>query len=274
MTKARAHDDTVLAHAGRPSIAHFGAVNPPVYHASTILFPTLAALDAKAEAKVRYGRRGTPTSMALEEAMSALEGADGTVLAPSGLMAISTTLLAFAGPRRHVLVPDNVYGPVRRISDGMLGRLGLDVTYYDPAIGAGLAELVRQDTALIWLECPGSQTFEMSDLRAMVAVARQFGIPTAMDNSWSASYFLKPLSIGVDVSVQAGTKYIGGHSDVMIGLVSARGDVLQRLRATASEIGLCIGPDDAYLALRGLRTLGMRMARHHASGLAIARWLA
>lgn len=264
-------DDTLLAHAGRDPFAHDGAVNVPVYHASTILFPTLAALDAKATARVRYGRRGTPTSFALEEAVSALEGAEGTVLTPSGVMAITLVLLAHARPGGHFLIPDNAYGPVRHACNEIMIPMGVAVSFYDPR--AGIADLIRPETALIWLEAPGSQTFEMPDIAAIVAAAQAAGVPTALDNTWSGGLFLKPLSMGVDFSVQAGTKYLSGHSDVMSGTIACGAGRHERMRAFAQRMGACIGPDDAYLLLRGMRTLAVRLRQHHASGLRIAQWL-
>ncbi len=266
--------DTMVCHAGRDPAAHFGAVNPPVYHASTILFPTLEALDAKAEARVRYGRRGTPTSFALEDAVSALEDAAGTVLTPSGAMAISTVLLAHAAPGDHMLIADTVYGPCRYACDDLLRRIGVEITYYDPLIGSGLAELLKPNTRLIWMETPGSLTFEMQDVRAIVAVARANGIVTVVDNTWAGGVFFRPLSLGVDISVQAGTKYISGHSDVMLGTIACSEGAIGRLKSYAQRLGICIGPDDAYLALRGLRTITVRMRQHQANALAFARWLA
>ncbi|WP_225025863.1 cystathionine beta-lyase [Xinfangfangia pollutisoli] len=270
---APAQVQTALCHAGRHPQAHSGAVNVPVFHASTILFPTLEALDAKASAPVRYGRRGTPTTQALEEAVSALEGAVGTVLTPSGAMAITVTLLAHARPGAHYLIPDNVYGPCRHAYTELLQPMGIDCTFYDPQIGAGIARLVRPETVLIWIEPPGSQTFEMPDIRAIVDVARAHGIPTALDNTWSGGLFLQPLAMGVTYSVQAGTKYLCGHSDVMSGTIACAPGAHERMKTYAARLGVCVGPDDAYLVLRGMRTLIMRMRQHHAAGLQVAAWL-
>ncbi len=266
--------DTVICHSGRDPAAHSGAVNPPVFHASTILFPTLAALDAKATTKVRYGRRGTPTSFALEDAVSALEQAAGSVLTPSGASAISTVLLAYAKPGAHMLVPDSAYGPCRHCCNEILSHLGVETTFYDPVIGAGIATLVRPETCLIWMETPGSLTFEMQDVAAIVAVAKANRIVTVIDNTWAGGVFFKPLTLGVDISLQAGTKYISGHSDIMLGTISCAESVYDRIKTFALRLGLCVGPDDAYLALRGLRTIAVRMRQHHESGLTLARWLA
>lgn len=265
---------TTLCHAGRDPEAHSGAVNVPVFHASTILFPTLEKLDAKADAPVRYGRRGTPTSQALEEAVSALEMAEGTVLTSSGAMAITITLLAHVRPGAHYLIPDNAYGPCRHACNEVLKQMGVTCTFYDPLIGAGIAELLREETALIWIEAPGSQTFEMPDIRAIVGVARANGIPTALDNTWSGGYYLQPLSMGVDYSIQAGTKYLSGHSDVMSGTIACGPGRYEGMKNYAARLGVCVGPDDAYMVLRGMRTLAVRMRQHQEAALRIATWLA
>ncbi|MBN9887013.1 cystathionine beta-lyase [Pelagibaca abyssi] len=263
--------DTLLCHAGRHPEQHSGAVNVPVFHASTILFPTLDALSAKGEAKVRYGRRGTPTTHALEEAVTALEGAEGTVLTPSGAMAITISLLAHARPGAHFLIPDNVYGPCRHACTEILQPMGVEVSYYDPTVG--IDALIRDETALVWLEAPGSQTFEMPDLRAIAATARARGAVTVIDNTWSGGVFLRPLELGIDISLQAGTKYLCGHSDVMSGVIACGTGHHTRIRDFAARLGACVGPDDAYLVLRGMRTLSVRLRQHHEAGLAVARWL-
>ena len=265
--------DTQLAHSGRSPADHFGAVNTPVYRASTILFPDLASLDAKESAKLRYGRRGTPTTFALEEAVCALEKAERALVAPSGVSALSTVLMAYAEPGAHFLVCDSSYGPTRKFCDFVLRKFGIDTTYYDPAIGAGIEELIRPETKLIWLESPGSQTFEVQDVPAIAEVARRHGVATAIDNTWSGGYFFQPLAQGIDISVQAGTKYISGHSDLLLGTIACGAEHYERLRETYLRFGVCVGADDAYLALRGLRTIGVRMKQHHANGLAVAEWL-
>lgn len=265
--------DTILTHAGRTPAQHAGAVNTPVYRASTILFPNLAALEAKEGTKLRYGRRGTPTTHALEDAICALEKADKALVAPSGVNAISVVLMSYAEPGAHFLMTDSAYGPARKFCDFTLKKFGIETTYYDPAIGAGIESLIRPETRLIWMESPGSQTFEVQDVTAISAVARQHGIPTAIDNTWSGGYFCQPLTQGADISVQAGTKYISGHSDLMLGTIACRADQYDRLRDTYLRFGVCVGGDDAFLAMRGLRTMGVRMAHHHASGLKVANWL-
>lgn len=265
--------DTLVTHSGRAPEQHFGMVNTPVYRASTILFPNLAALEAKEGAKLRYGRRGTPTTHALEDAICALEGADRALLAPSGVSALSVVLMSYAEPGAHFLVTDNSYGPTRKFCEFTLRKLGIETTYYDPSIGARIEDLIRPETKLIWMESPGSQTFEVQDVAAITEVAHRHGIATAIDNTWSGGYFFQPISHGVDISLQAGTKYISGHSDLMLGTIACNTAVYDRLRETYLRFGLCVSPDDAYLALRGLRTIGVRMKQHHDSGLQIANWL-
>ncbi len=265
--------DTRLAHCGRSPADHSGTVNTPVYRASTILFPNLAALDAKESARLRYGRRGTPTTHALEDAICALEGADKALVTPSGVSAISIILMSYAEPGAHFLVTDSVYGPTRKFCEFTLKKFGIETTYYDPTIGADIETLIRPETKLIWMESPGSQTFEVQDVSAITEVARRRGIVTVIDNTWSGGYFCQPISQGVDISVQAGTKYISGHSDLMLGTIACRESEYDRLREAYLRFGLCVGPDDAFLALRGLRTIGVRMAQHHVNGLEVARWL-
>lgn len=267
-------EDTVICHAGRDPKAHFGAVNTPVFRASTILFPTLEALDAKAKQRLRYGRRGTPSTFALEDAVSALEGAAGTVLAPSGAMAISATLLAYASPGAHMLITDSAYGPCRHCCEEILRPMGVEITYYDPMIGGGIAALVKPNTKLVWMESPGSLTFEVQDVPAIVAAVAGTDIITVIDNTWAGGVFFKPLALGVDISIQAGTKYICGHSDVMLGTIACSARAHERMKPFGLRLGICIGADDAYLALRGLRTIGVRLRQHEANALTFARWLA
>lgn len=265
-------DDTKLTHAGRHPLEHHGAVNTPVYHASTILFPTLADFDSR-DRKYVYGRKGTPTTATLEEAVSALEQAHGTVLAPSGLAAVTTTLMSFVKAGGHVLLTDSTYFPTRKFASGVLARLGIEAEYYDPLIGGGIEALIRPNTNLIWMESPGSLTFEMQDVPAIVAAARKHGVPTAIDNTWSGGYFFKPLTLGVDVSVQAATKYIVGHSDAMLGTIACNKDVYPQVLDTFLQQGNCAGPDDVYLGTRGLRTMAVRMRRQHENGIRMAEWL-
>jgi cystathionine beta-lyase len=268
--------DTLLTHAGRDPRRHDGAVNTPVYHASTVVFDSVEALlssDKMPHGVMSYGRRGSPTTFALEEAMAALEGAEGCVLAPSGLAAVALALDTFVGPGDHLLMVDSVYAPSRKVCETILKPKGVDVEYYDPAVGAGIAALLRPETKAVFLESPGSLTFEVQDVPAICAAARAAGAVTMIDNTWGAGYLFDALARGADISIQAATKYVVGHSDVMMGTLCAGGDHLERLRTAWKQRGYSTGPDDAYLALRGLRTMAVRLARHHETGLTLARWL-
>ena len=266
--------ETLLAHVGRDPFAHHGIVNPPVYHASTILYPTLAALEDADHTPfegTRYGRRGTPTTFALEEAVAALEGGYRAIAQPSGLAAITTALLAFLGAGDHLLMVDTTYGPVRRFCDTMLKGLGIATTYYDPL--ADPACLLRPETRVVYLESPGSLTFEVQDVGRAAAAARTAGAVSILDNTWSAGLLLRPFDLGVDVSIQAATKYIVGHSDVMLGLITSNEPCWLRLRRASAMLGTAAAPDDCWLALRGLRTLSVRLTRHQQTALTVARWL-
>jgi cysteine-S-conjugate beta-lyase len=266
--------ETRLVTSGRDPQAYHGYVNPPVYHASTLLYPT-AEDQVAHRGRYSYGRRGTPTSEALESALTALEGeaCAGVALLPSGLAAISTALLATAGAGDHILVSDSVYRPTRTFCDGLFKRMGVETSYYDPLIGADIGKLFKPNTRAVFVEAPGSQTFEMQDIPAIAKVAHDKGAAVLMDNTWATPLYFRAFAKGVDLSIQAGTKYIGGHADVMFGCVSANAATLKALKDTVYSMGLCVGPDDMYLALRGLRTLSLRLARHYQSGLRVARWL-
>ena len=266
--------DTKVTIAGRNPHAHHGYVNTPVYHASTLLYPTAEDYLAR-NGKYSYGRRGTPTSEALETAIQTIEGPNcaAVALLPSGLAAISTAFLAVLKAGDHVLVCDSAYGPARKFCDSILKRYGVETTYYDPVIGAGIAALMKPNTKAVFTESPGSLTFEMQDIPAIADVAHKHGALVLMDNTWAGPLYFKALDKGVDLSIQSGTKYIGGHSDAMIGIVSANKAAAQRLKDTAYGMGLCMGPDDMNLAMRGLRTLAVRLRQHHASGLKVAEWL-
>ncbi|MEA2936493.1 MAG: cysteine-S-conjugate beta-lyase [Variibacter sp.] len=267
--------ETQIVTAGRDPQAHFGFVNPPVYHGSTVLYPTAADLVAH-RAKYQYGRRGSPTSEALETALQAIEGplCEGVRTCPSGLAAISTALLAIVRAGDHLLVTDSVYRPTRTFCDTVLTRLGVMTTYYDPLIGARIDTLIQSNTRAVFAETPGSQTFEMQDLPAIAAAAHKAGVLVIADNTWATGLFFRPLDHGADIVVQAGTKYIVGHSDVMLGTISANAAAWPQVRDTVAALGICVGPDDLYLAQRGLRTMAVRLRRHQESGLQIARWLA
>jgi len=261
-------------HAGRDPDEHFGFVNPPVYHASTVLYPT-AEDQVAHRSRYQYGRRGTPTTEALQQALAAIEGdaCAGVALLPSGLSAVSTALMAVAGASDHILVTDSVYRPTRTFCDSVFKRMGVETTYYDPLIGREIAKLFKPNTRAVFTEAPGSQSFEMQDIPAIAAVAHEKGAYVLMDNTWATPLYFRSLEHGVDLSIQAGTKYIGGHSDIMFGCVSAHAETWANLKDVAGTLGLCVGPDDVYLALRGLRTLGVRLERHNKSALQIASWL-
>ena len=266
--------DTRLVTSGRDPRAYHGFVNPPVYHASTLLYPT-AEDQVAHRARYNYGRRGTPTSEALENALREIEGngCAGVSLLPSGLAAISAALLATARAGDHVLVPDSVYRPTRNFCNGVFKRFGVETTYYDPLIGADIARLFKPKTRVVFVEAPGSQSFEMQDIPVIAKIAHEQNAVVLMDNTWATPLYFRAFEKGVDLSIQAGTKYIGGHSDIMFGCVSANAVTLPALKDTVYSMGLCVGPDDMYLALRGLRTLGVRLDRHFQSGLRVARWL-
>ena len=268
---SRLRAETRLVAAAR-EFTEFGIVNPPVYHASTILFPTVAALHERAQ-PYRYGRRGTPTSRALETAVARLEGGHDARVCSSGLAAVTTTLLAYVQAGDHLLVTDAVYAPARHFCDTLLKGYGVEVTYYDPRIGAKIDTLFRPNTRLVYTESPGSQTFEVQDIPAIAAAARKRGIRVAIDNTWSGGYFFDAFRHGCDVSLQAGTKYIGGHSDLMLGTITCAESAWAPLAEAFGTLGHCAGPDDIYLALRGLRTIDVRLARHQENAILIAEWL-
>jgi len=266
---------TRLVTAGRDTKAQKGFVNPPVFHGSTVLYPTAEDLHAH-RSEFQYGRHGTPTTRALQDVLMALEGPQcaGVGLAPSGLAAISTALLAVARAGDHILVCDNAYRPTRNFCNGMLARYGVETTYFDPLIGTGIEALFKPNTRAVLVETPGSQSFEMADVPAIAAIAHARGALVIDDNTWATPLYHRSLELGVDVSMQAGTKYIGGHSDIMFGTISANAAAWPIIAETIRLLGVCAGPDDVYLALRGMRTLSVRLAQHYRSGLEMARWLA
>lgn len=255
-----------------------GVVNPPIWRASTILQPDVATLDARESSDTHdqfyYGRRGTPTVWALADALTSLEpGAAGTLLYPSGVAAIAGAMLAVLAPGDHMLMVDSAYGPTRNLCDRMLARYGVRTTYYDPLIGGGIADQVTDATRLIFMESPGSLTFEVQDVPAIVAVARERGIHTMIDNTWATPLLFAPVGRGVDISMMSLTKYVGGHSDAMMGSLTIAPGLWDRCRSTAYQLGQCVSPDDCALMLRGLRTLDVRLKRQQDSALAIAQWL-
>jgi cystathionine beta-lyase len=271
--------DTQLSHLGRDSHAFHGFVNPPVVRASTVLFANMDAMEARAgdspnRPKYAYGLMGTPTIDALVDTINALEKAAGTVLVPSGLAAVTVPLLAVARPGLHVLVPDNVYWPTRRFCDQTLTQLGMETTYYDPLIGSGIAYLMRPDGgSVLFTEAPGSNTFEMPDLNAFLQAAREHDAITMIDNTWATPLIYKPIAEGFDYSIQAGTKYFGGHSDLLIGSISASERAWGALKQTHGNLGLQAGTEEIFLTLRGMRTLRVRLDQHEKSALEMAHWL-
>ncbi len=255
-----------------------GVVNPPVWRASTILYDNIADLKARGHAthdKLYYGRRGTPTVWALADALTQMEeGAEGTLLYPSGVAANSAGLLALLSPGDHLLMVDSAYEPTRAFCNAMLARLGVETTYYDPLVGAGIAHLIRPETRLIFLESPGSLTFEVQDIPAITRIARARGVLTMLDNTWATPLLFPALAHGVDVTMMSLTKYVGGHSDVMMGSLTATKAVWPKLRSAAYQLGQSVSPDDCALMLRGLRTLEVRIQRQGENALAVANWLA
>jgi cystathionine beta-lyase len=272
---------TRLAHVGRADKRSGGFVNPAVHRGSTVLYPSMAdrqRTQGKARAleqSLIYGLMGTPTHFALEDAIAEIEGGSRCQIVGSGLAAITTPLLAYLSTGQHCLVPDSVYGPTRTFCNAMLVRMGIETTYYDPCIEpAGLEALLRANTTVLFVESPGSHTFEVQDVPALAEVAHAHGARVLMDNTWGIHFF-QPFRHGVDVSIQAATKYIGGHSDLMLGAVTVNSaQDWERVRLTALELGQYASPDDCWLALRGLRTLSVRLERQMQSGLAVAAWLA
>jgi cystathionine beta-lyase len=269
--RSKLKPETRIATAARSFNEH-GMVNPAVYHASTITFPDMATLHNRNQDYL-YGRRGTPTSRAFETAVAELEGGFDCKAAPSGLMAITSALLAFLGAGDHLLMVDTVYAPARHLCDTLIKQLGIETTYYDPLIGGSVSSLIRANTRVVYMESPGSQTMEVQDVPAIVEAAHRAGAIAMADNTWSGGHYFKPLSLGCDVSIQAATKYIVGHSDAMLGTVVCNEAAWPRYKEAYETMGLFAGPDDMYLALRGLRTMDVRLSRHMQSALAVAEWL-
>ena len=268
----RQRQDTRLVHAGREPKRFHGFVNTPIYRGSTILFPTAAALEAN-DQEFTYGRLGTPTVRSLEEAIAELEGGYDTRLTPSGLSAIATTLLALLSAPDHLLISDAVYRPTRRFCNHVLTRLGVEVTYYDPLVGERIKDLIKPNTKVVFTESPSSLTFEVQDIPAIAAAAHAAGAMVVLDNTWATPLYFKSFAHGADVSIQAATKYIVGHADTMLGAITASQATWRAIARTHEDLGLCPGPEDVYLGLRGLRSLGVRLAHHQASALALAEWL-
>ena len=269
---------TRLVHAGRDPAAQQGMVNPPVYHASTVLFESLDALELAAANPfegVYYGRNGTPVQFAFEAAVAQMEGAFGAVTTCSGLAAITVALMSQACQGAHFLVTDNVYGPTRKLCDGLLARLGVTTEYFDPTISATeLESRISAQTRVVFLEAPGSLTFEISDVPALADVAHRHGVTVMADNTWATPLYFNALEHGVDISIHAATKYLVGHADAMLGVINCNEAHYMTVRKSAAGMGYCAGPDDIYLGLRGLRTLGQRLPVHQANAIELADWLA
>lgn len=264
--------NTRLAHDGYQPRDYHGFVNPPVVRASTVLFPDAETM-ATGNQKYTYGTRGTPTSDALCDAINALEGSAGTVCVPSGLAAVTVPLLAFLSSGDHALLVDSIYNPTRHFADTILKRMGVDVEYYDPEIGAGIAALMKPNTKVVFTESPGSNTFEMQDIPAIVEAAHKGDAIVMMDNTWATAVYFKALDFGVDVTIHASTKYPSGHSDILFGTISANEKCWPQLLETHGTLGLCANPDDTYQVLRGMRTMGIRLEHHRKSALEVAHWL-
>jgi cystathionine beta-lyase len=266
----RARTRAVLA--GRDPAAQHGFVNMPPFRGSTVLYPTMDDLLHR-RGRFTYGTRGTPTTEALESAWSDISGAAGTVLLPSGLAACVLALMSCLKAGDNLLVTDSVYSPTRNFCDTVLARFGVEVTYYDPLIGAGISRLMQPNTKVVFAEAPGSQTFEMQDIPALSAAAHAGGAALLMDNTWATPFFFPPHERGVDIAIEAGTKYLGGHSDLLLGLVSANAEYWPRLRQNFDAMAHCAGPEDVFLALRGLRTMRLRLGEQEGAALDVARFL-
>ena len=265
-------DDTRLVQGGRRKEWRGNLVSPPVNRASTILYDSLDELYAAAP--YNYGLQGTATQRALAEALTELEpGAEGTMLVPTGLAAVTAALLTVLKAGDEVLMVDSAYGPTRRFCDGLLKRYGVTTRYYDPLVGEGIAELISEKTRALFLESPGSLSFEVQDVPGMCRVAKERGLVTLLDNTWATPLLFRAIEAGVDLAILAATKYVGGHSDVMLGSVTATGEYYEKLRRTVFDLGFAVSPDDAWLGARGLRTMGVRLRQHEASALKVARWL-
>ena len=264
--------DTKLAHAGRDSAGFHGFVNPPVVHASTVLYPDVETMRPGGQ-KYSYARRGNPTTDSLQDALTELEGAKGVLLANSGLNAVSLAILSCVTSGDHILITDTAYHPTRHFADTVLPKFGVEVDYYDPAAGADITSLFKENTSAVFTEAPGSLTFDMQDIPAITEAAHGIGATVLMDNTWATPLFCQPLALGVDLSIQAGTKYIVGHSDAMLGTIAASERAWEGLHELHGAMGCHVAPDDVYLGLRGLRTLSVRLERHQRNTFEVLAWL-
>ncbi|MCP4183810.1 MAG: cystathionine beta-lyase [Hyphomicrobiales bacterium] len=264
--------DTRLARAGNSPGQFHGFINPPVVHASTVLFPDYETMKSR-DQKYTYATRGTPTTDALSDALDQLEGSAGTIIVPTGLAAVTVPMLAFAKAGDHCLIVDSIYGPSRTFANSLLHRMGMEIEYFDPHIGAGFGDLLRENTSMVLIEAPGSNTFEMLDVSAIAEASHQVGAVVMMDNTWATPLFFKPLDHGVDISIHALTKYPGGHCDLLLGSVSANERCWNQLLDTQYQLGVCAQGDDCFRVLRGMRTMKLRLQHHEKSALHVAEWL-
>jgi len=268
--------ETLLATSGSAPEDHGGVVNIPAYRASTILFPNLASFEAAERGEYHrstYGRYGTPSTEALEDTINKLEGADHSIILSSGMAAIATSLLAFLRSGDHLLMVDAVYGPTRRFCDQALKRSGVETTYYDPLIGAGIASLIKENTKVIYVESPGSLTFEVQDIPAIAKVAHEKGIIVIGDSTWGTPLYMDSFALGIDVVIHSMTKYMGGHSDLMMGVISSKEQHFKPLQQTYRHLGGCPSGDNCYLAQRGLRSMSARLKQHAENAMIVAKWL-
>ena len=263
---------TEVVHSGRNPFDHHGFVNVPVYRGSTVLFPNLETLEKQSQ-KFTYARHGTPTVKALEEVMTQLELGDATKLTPSGYQAITAAILAFVEAGQHILVTDTVYEPTRHFCDYLLKRLGVETEYYDPLIGSDIHRLVRANTCLIYVESPGSLTFEIQDIPAIAKIAKEKNLWLLADNTWATPLFSNPLTLGADVSLHSATKYLVGHADALLGSITSNARASKHIEKAYKTLGVCAGSEEIFLGLRGLRTLSVRLERHEKTALELARWL-
>ena len=265
--------ETIAAHAGLKPEENHGIVNPPVYHASTILSPSMKNYKDRSQKKYTYGRNGTPTSEALEKAISDLYDADGCVLAPSGMSAITNSFMGVLKSFDHALIPDCVYGSARRFVEEEFKRFQIEYDFYDPRDLSNLQSKIKNNTKVIYLESPGSYTFEIIDINKVVKLAKKYKITTIIDNTWGTALYFNALKFGVDIVVEAITKYIGGHSDVMMGVTVCNKKHLNLINRWKRNSGQCVGPDDIFLALRGLRTLPLRLKQSQENSIKLAHFL-
>lgn len=272
-TRATLKQRTRLVHAGRHPSEQHGFVNTPIYRGSTVLFEDTDTYRRGAQ-RYTYGTHGTPTTSALEEGWNELSGSAGTVLTPSGLAAVTVALLSVLQAGDHLLVSDSAYRPTRRFCDRVLKRFGVTTRYYDPNVGTKIAELITDRTRAVLVEAPGSQSFEVQDVPAIAVAAHARGLCVIMDNTWATPLFFPAHERGADIVIEAGTKYLSGHSDLLLGLTSANADYWPRLHETFTNFAMCAGPEDVFLALRGLRTMELRLREAERQALAVAHWLA